>query len=173
MRLRFNVIKAVLIQNLNLYFNNPAGYVFITLFIVASAVLQFSWGDQFFQNNLADLGPLNQHFPYLLLFFIPVLTMNSWAEEKNQGTDEFLLTLPATDFEITLGKYLALLGTYVATLVFSLSLVVAIASLGSPDWGLIASSYLAYLLIGGTMLSLGMFASMLTRNATIACLMPC
>ena len=168
MRFRVHVMMAVLKQNIGLFFNNPSGYVFITIFIMATAVLQFSWGDRFFLENLAELSPLNMNYPYLMLFFIPVLTMNIWSQEKQQGTDEFLLTLPATDLEITAGKFLAALFTYLATLLFSLGLVLVISFLGSPDPGLIFANYIAYILLGSAMLAIGMVASILTRNATIA-----
>ena len=166
--IRPHVVSAVFRKNLSAAFSNPAAYVFITIFIVTCSVFQFSWGDVFFRENLAELGPLNSSFPYLLLFFIPVLTMNSWSEERKLGTEEFILTLPATDFEVIIGKYKALLVTYLVALLFSFSIVLVLSSLGSPDFGLIFSNYLAYLLLGASMLSIGIVASMLTANSTIA-----
>jgi ABC-2 type transport system permease protein len=163
------VALAVVKRNFYAYFANPTGYVFLCLFVLLTSMAAF-WPHEFFKSNLGTLSELNKWFTYIMLFFIPAITMSIWAEERRQGTDELLLTLPADDFDIVIGKYVAAAAIYTVSLLFSqLSNFTVLAYLtnGGVDTGLFFTNYLGYWLIGLAMISLGMVASFLTNNLTV------
>lgn len=162
------VLLAVFKRNFIGYFANPTGYVFICVFVLLSSNAAFL-PYEFFSANLANLAQLNLWFPLIMLVFIPAITMGIWADERRQGTDELLLTIPAGDFEIVCGKYCSAVAIYTVSLLFSLGCNLVILSyLGNPDQGLFFSTYLGYGFMGITMIAIGMVASFLTGNLTVA-----
>jgi ABC-2 type transport system permease protein len=165
--MKWHVLDAVFKRNFVAYFSNPTGYVFICVFVLLGSLAAF-WPPEFFNSNLANLDQLNRYLPAILLVFIPAITMSVWAEERRQGTDELLLTIPASDQEVVFGKYLACVGIYTVALMFSMICNLIILQLwGTPDRGLFFANYLGYWFVGLAMLAVGMVASFLTSNLTV------
>lgn len=160
-------MAAIFKRDLRAYFGNPTGYVFIFLFVVATGF--FAWyDDAFFAQNKANLDLLSEKMPVLLLLFVPAVTMAAWATEYRQGTEQLLLTLPAQDPEVVLAKFGACFAVYTAALAFTLSHVLVLEALGSPDLGLMFATYLGYWVLGGALVAVGMLGSSFTRNQTLA-----
>src|SRR5882757_1780470 len=132
-------------------------------------VLKAIFRRDFFSNNLANLDQLNKWLPFILLVYIPAITMSVWAEERRQHTDELLLTLPASDTDVVLGKFLASVAIYTVALLFSMFSIylVFMYGRGSPDTGLFVGTYVGYWFVGLAMLAIGMVASFLTNNLTV------
>ncbi|MGC1273964.1 MAG: Gldg family protein [Planctomycetaceae bacterium] len=159
-------VRAVFARNVKSYFSGVLGYLFIVVFVVAASLLAFN--QTFFSNNLANLDQLSAAFPILLLFLVPAITMSAWADERKLGTDELLFTLPASDLDILIGKYFAVLAVYTIALAFSVTNLVLLGWMGDPDWGPIAATYTGYWLAGAALLATGLLASSLTSSATVA-----
>jgi len=166
--MNLTVLKAIFKRDFVSYFSNATGYVFICVFVILSSLATF-WPPEFFTSNLANLDQLSHRMPFILLVFIPAITMSIWAEERRRGTDELLLTLPATDSDVVIGKYLAGVAIFTVSLLFSMASILLIFryGLGEPDLGLFLCTYFGYWLVGLAMLATGMVASFLTSNLTV------
>jgi ABC-2 type transport system permease protein len=149
------------------YFRSPVAYVFLIVFLMASVGLAFFIGG-FFKANLASLESFFTFHPWLFLFLIPAVGMRLWSEEKRTGTVELLFTLPVTTLEAVLGKFFAAWAFLTVAILLSFPMVVTLAYLGSPDWGVVASSYAGSILMAGAYLGVCSLTSALTKNQVIS-----
>ena len=149
------------------YFATPVAAVFIVIFLALQGALTFNLGN-FFDRNQADLIPFFNFIPWVFLLLVPAITMRLWAEERRLGTIELLLTLPITEGQAVLGKFLAAWAFCAIALVLTFPFVVTVNYLGHPDNGAIATGYLGALLVAGAFLSVGSALSAATKNQVIA-----
>ena len=149
------------------YFISPIAYIVIAIFLLVTGWLFFS---TFFVFGQAELRRFFDLLPFLFALVVPIITMRLFSEELNVGSYEILLTLPVTFRDIIIGKFLAGLAFVGAILLPTLSYPIFISFLGDLDWGVVAGAYIGTMLLGAAYVAIGLFASSLTRNQIIACI---
>jgi ABC-2 type transport system permease protein len=160
-------VAVVFKRELRSYFATPLAYVFIVIFLVLTGFFTFQVGG-FFERNQADLQSFFRWHPWLYLVLIPAVSMRLWAEERNSGSIELLMTLPMTLWQAVVGKFLAAWCFAGVALILTFPVWITVNYLGSPDNGVIAAAYLGSFLMAGGFLSIGMCLSAATRNQVVA-----
>jgi len=148
------------------YLLSPAAYIVIVVFLILAG---WFFANSLFLEGKADLSGLFKLIPIAYLFFIPSITMGAIAREKHAGTLEILTTLPVTEKDIVLGKYLsslALVGLALACTVIHL-LTIYIFGEG-VDVGALIGGYLAMILLGASYCAIGIFGSTLHENQIVS-----
>ena len=163
-------IKTIALKEFKDYFISPIAYIVICLFLIVTGWFFFS---TFFIYGRADLRDFFALLPMTFSFFIPAVTMRMFAEEKNVGSYESLLTMPVSFSHIAQGKFFAASAFAAAMLLPTLSYPLFISFIGDVDLGPVAGGYLGAILLGGAYCSIGLFASALTRNQIIAFIIGC
>jgi ABC-2 type transport system permease protein len=170
-------------KELRSYFASPIAYLLLTMFALIFGF--FFWNSlgyfvlmgmesqmrgQMMPMNLNEMviRPLLSNVGVVGLFFIPMITMRLFAEEKRSGTIELLATSPIRDIEVIMGKWLAAVSLYACMLLVAAVNFAFLFKYGKPDWKPLAIGYLGLLLQAGALLAIGTFISTLTKNQIIA-----
>ena len=160
-------IATIARRELGAYFNSPIAYVVVAVFLLLSALLFFS---ALFIQQQADLRELFDGFWTTLLVAIvgPAVTMRLLAEERSNDTLELLLTMPVTDWQVVLGKYLAAVGLFAFAMAGMFVFAASVAMIGPLDKGPAFAGYLGLFLVGATYMAVGMMTSSFTKNQIVA-----
>jgi len=160
-------IFAITKKELSNYFGSPLALIFLGTFVAAVLFIFFTI-ETFFARGIADVRPLFQWMPILLIFLLAALTMRQWSEERRAGTEELLLTLPVSPAALVLGKFLAVMALILIALGLTLPLPITVALLGNLDWGPVIGGYLAAILLASAYAAIGLFVSSRTDNQIVA-----
>lgn len=172
-----NGIAAILRRELRSYFVSPLAYVVMTFFLLINGVVFSIIVDYLNRPEATAVGsPLTIFFGQSLFFWLvllvvcPVLTMRLLSEERKSGTIEVLMTAPVTETQVVVGKFLAAWLFYAALWLPTVVYAGILAHYHEVDWGPVAAGYLGILGLGALFLSLGTFASAVSRNQVVAAL---
>ena len=154
-------------KELHSWLYSPAFYG-IAVFFLLFVSIWFYQLQRFFAMDIATLRPFFAAFPLAFILVIPVLTMRVWAEEKKTGSAEILFTLPFTEWELVLGKFLSCFILLLAMLILTIPVPLTLIPLGYFDPGVILAEYLGAILLAAAAAALGLFLSGISKNQAAA-----
>ncbi|NLX18294.1 MAG: ABC transporter permease subunit, partial [Desulfobulbus sp.] len=153
-----NILHAIARRELSVFFATPAAFIFFGAFL-GTTLFIFFWVETFFSRNIADVRPMFEWMPLLLIFLSAAITMRVWSEEQRSGTLEPLLTAPVRPVTLVAGKFIACFTLVAIGLLLTHPLPVTVSLLGQLDWGPVFGGYLASLCLAGAYIAIGLFVS--------------
>lgn len=174
-------------RELKSYVSSPALYVtvalyfFLTGFFFYGILYQFSelsgnaqyrkeQGVEMLNYTRLVVGQTFWSSSFLLLFVVPIFTMRLLAEEKKSGTFELLKSLPFTDWDIVVAKFLAAYTVVAGMVIASSYYILVMARFGKPELPVVWVAFAGVLIASAGYVAIGLFASSLTENQIIAAL---
>ncbi len=159
---------AVFKKEIKSYLLSPIGYIFIGLFLIMFSTFFFL---TIFQSQVLNFEYLFYNGATILTFITPVLTMRMFSEERKNGTEQLVMTSPRSITSVVLGKFLAAAVMILITEAFTLMYFFILKYFGEPSLTVALSTLFGFFLLSLAYISFGMFASSLTENQIIACVL--
>ena len=156
---------AILKRELGAYFSSATAYVVMAVYFFFSGLF---FNFYCISANSSSLSSVYGNMFYIILFLIPIITMKTFAEEKKQKSDQALLTAPTSLTEIVLGKFLGAFCLYAICCCIFLVYAVVISFFASPEWSVILCTFIGILLLGGSLIAINVFISVMTESMVVA-----
>jgi ABC-2 type transport system permease protein len=173
------IFLTLLRRELASYFSSLAGYVTIAMVALllglSFTMLLEALNEQPADMPITDLFYSTLYFWLILLLAAPLITMRSFALEKSSGTYETLMTTAISDLQVVLAKFTSSMIFYVMMWLPLLGCIFVVRHYSKDtaalDVGPIITTFLGIWLLGCLFISLGCFASSLTRNQLTAAML--
>lgn len=172
-------------RELKSYLTSPTVYVCVALFLFMSGLIFYGIMSDFSHASAdkayreqENIGTLNFTFlvvrqmffalNFLLVFIVPIFTMRQLAEEKKTGTFEMLKSLPFTDWNIVMAKFLSAYTIVAGMLIASGYYTLLMMRYGDPELPVVGVAMIGALMASAAYTAIGLFASALTENQIVA-----
>jgi len=161
-------------KEIHTFFSNATGYIVIGIFLLLTGLFLWVIPGEF---NILDAGYANVDglfflAPWLFLFLCPAVTMRAFAEEKQTGTWELLITKPISKFQLVLGKYFAgwalVCLALIPTVLYYFSVWYMAEPIGNVDAGAFWGSFIGLFFLSAVYVAIGTFASSLSKNQIVS-----
>ncbi|MEG0691842.1 MAG: ABC-2 transporter permease [Oscillospiraceae bacterium] len=155
---------AIFKRELRSYFYSPLGYVFLIVMWIASGYF-FTY---MLANSVSYIEYVFQSLLSIVMIIIPILTMRLMSEDKKLKTDQLLFTSPVNTSGVVWGKYFAALLMFLIGIATTLIFIIILATFTTPNWNIFLGNFVGLAVLGGALISIGLFISSLTENQMIA-----
>lgn len=156
---------AVYRREVGSYFKGVLGYLLGAFLLVFAGIYCMVYNLSGYYSNfeyvLSGIG-------FIYLIAVPVISMRSVAEEKKQKTDQLLYSLPISLSSVVVGKYLAMLTVLALPIGIMALYPLILSQFGTVAYGTAYAGLLAFFLMGGCLLSVGLFISSITDSQVAA-----
>lgn len=160
-------ILAIWRRELSGSFDSALAYIVIPVHLLLVGVFSL-WFDDLFEVGVVSMRNVFFWSAMSLLLLAPAITMRLFAEERRTGSLELLITLPVTEAEVVLGKFLAALTVVLIAVGLTFTYPLSLATLGELDWGPVIGGYVGLSLMAAAYCAIGTAASSFTSNQIIA-----
>ena len=162
-------IALIVGRELGAYFRGWSGWVIAAGILMLQGVLfnVFALGD----SEKLSSKVLQDFFYFsmgMTLVASVLLSMRLIAEERHDGTMVLLLTSPASDWQIAIGKWMSAWIFVLLILAASFYMPLMVAVNGSVHPGHVFSGYLGLMLVGAAATALGTFTSSLSSSQVVS-----
>lgn len=161
-------------KELSYYFSTPIAYIVIGLYLLAISLFLWVIPGQYniIDSGYAQVDGLFQLSPWLFMLLCPALTMRLFAEERQSGTWDLLMTKPVSLARVIISKYMAAWTLLLIGLLPCLTHYFVVWYMAEPmgniDGGQFLGSWIGLVLLSGTFLSLGLLAGSVTKSQIVA-----
>ncbi len=152
-------------KELRSYFSNMHGYVFGAFLLLFCGIFCYATN---LRGGYSQLEYALQNASFIFMLIVPVVTMKCIAEEKHQRTDQLLYSLPISSASVVVGKFAALYTVFFIPMAIICIYPPILGMFGEVNYAATYSCIFGFLLLGGALLSLGIFISSLTESQVIA-----
>ncbi|MDR2792742.1 MAG: ABC transporter permease subunit [Treponema sp.] len=156
-------MKALIKKELYSALHSPVFYTVAVFFLLFVSIWLF-YLQKYFSLDSATLRPFFSAFPLAFILAVPALTMKSWAEERKLGSVELLFTLPCSEWELVLAKFLSAFILLIGIIILTVFVPLTLFPLGNFDIGVMFGEYVGVILLGASVISLGVLLSSLSKN---------
>lgn len=160
-------MSAVFKREFKAYFSTPIGYIVLAAFYFFLGLYFYI----IYSNGMPNVETTIIAMSTVAIFTMPVLTMRLMSEDRRQKVDQALLTAPVKLSSVVLGKFSAAFAVYALCFAPTVIFEIIIASNVSVNILTYLYALLGALLLGGALISIGMFISSLTESSVISAIL--